>query len=89
MQGSISYFIIEVCFVRLYCYKGCSIVVKDRNEISSCVSTLLDSLLSESEVVFMSFILFLILALMASVTLNVALLTVCYIQCVNKIIDKE
>ena len=49
----------------------------------------LDSLLSESEVVFMSFILFLILALMASVALNVALLTVCYIQYVNKIIDKE
>ena len=43
----------------------------------------------DSEVVFMSFILFLILALMASVTLNVALLTVCYIQYVNKIIDKE
>ena len=43
----------------------------------------------ESKVVFMSFILFLILALMASVTLNVALLTVCYIQYVNKIIDKE
>ena len=49
----------------------------------------LDSLLSESEVVFMSFILFLILALIASVTLNVALLTVCYIQYVNKILDKE
>ena len=43
----------------------------------------------DSEVVFMSYILFLILALMASVTLNVALLTVCYIQYVNKIIDKE
>ncbi len=37
----------------------------------------------------MSFILFLILALMVSVTLNVALLTVCYIQYVNKIINKE
>lgn len=37
----------------------------------------------------MSFILFLILALMALITLNIALLTVCYIQYVNKIIDKE
>jgi len=37
----------------------------------------------------MSFILFLIFALMASVTLNVALLTIIYIQYVNKIINKE
>ena len=73
----------------MYFLKKCYIVLFIENEISSCVATLLDSLLSESEVVFMSFILFLILALMASVTLNVALLTVCYIQYVNKIIDKE
>lgn len=48
-----------------------------------------DSLLSESEVVFMGFILFLIYALMASTTINVALLTIIYIQYVNKQIDKE
>jgi len=37
----------------------------------------------------MSFILFLIIALMVSVTINVALLTIIYIQYVNKILDKE
>ena len=37
----------------------------------------------------MSFILFLIIALMASVTINVALLTIIYIQYVNRILDKE
>jgi len=37
----------------------------------------------------MSFILFLIVALMVSIALNVALLTVCYIQYANRIIDKE
>jgi len=76
-------------FVRLYFYKKYSIVINDRNEISSCVATLPDSLLSESEVVFMSFILFLIIALMASLTINVALLTIIYIQFVNRILDKE
>ena len=78
-------------FVHIYlnfCYKY-AIVIADRNEISSCVATLPDSLLSESEVVFMSFILFLIIALMASLTINVALLTIIYIQYVNGILDKE
>ena len=37
----------------------------------------------------MSFILYLIIAVMASITLNVALLTVIYIQYVNNILDKE
>ena len=37
----------------------------------------------------MSFILFLIIALMVLATVNVALLTIIYIQYVNKIIDKE
>ena len=37
----------------------------------------------------MSFILYLIIALMVSVTLNVALLTIIYIQYVNLIINKE
>ena len=37
----------------------------------------------------MSFILFLIFALMVSVTVNVALLTIIYIQYVNRILDKE
>ena len=37
----------------------------------------------------MSFILFLIYALMASATINVALLTILYIKYVNSIIDKE
>ena len=37
----------------------------------------------------MSFILFLIIALMASATINVALLTIIYIQYVNSIINKE
>jgi len=37
----------------------------------------------------MSFILFLIIALMVSVTINVALLTIIYIQYVNRILDKE
>ena len=37
----------------------------------------------------MSFILFLIIALMASVTINVALLMIIYIQYVNRILDKE
>ena len=46
-------------------------------------------LLSESEVVFMSFILFLIYALMVSATINVTLLTILYIKHVNSIIDKE
>ena len=64
-------------------------MIADRNEISSCVATLPDSLLSESEVVFMSFILFLIIFLMISATLNVALLVIIYIQYVNKIINKE
>ena len=78
-------------FVHIYLnfnYKY-DIVIADRNEISSCVATLPDSLLSESEVVFMSFILFLLIALMASLTINVALLTIIYIQYVNKILDKE
>ena len=70
-------------------YYKYDIVIADRNEISSCVATLLDSLLSESEVVFMSFILFLIIALMASLTINVALLTIIYIQYVNGFLDKE
>ena len=47
------------------------------------------ALLSESEVVFMSFILFLIYALMVSATVNVTLLTILYIKYVNSIIDKE
>ena len=37
----------------------------------------------------MGFILFLIIALMVSSTINVALLTMIYIQYVNSIIDKE
>lgn len=37
----------------------------------------------------MSFILLLIFALMVSVTVNVALLTIIYIQYVNRILDKE
>ena len=37
----------------------------------------------------MEFMLFLIIALMASTTINVALLTMIYIQYVNSIIDKE
>lgn len=37
----------------------------------------------------MNFILFLIYALMVSTVINVALLTIVYIQYVNKIIDKE
>ena len=37
----------------------------------------------------MGFILFLIIVLMASSTINVALLTMIYIQYVNSIIDKE
>ena len=38
------------------------------------------ALLSKSEVVFMSFILFLIITIMVSATINVALLTIIYIQ---------
>jgi len=37
----------------------------------------------------MSFILYLLIALMVSVTVNVALLTIIYIQYVNRILDKE
>jgi len=37
----------------------------------------------------MSFILFLIIALMACTTINVALLTILYIKYVNTIINKE
>ena len=37
----------------------------------------------------MGFMLFLIIALMASTTINVALLTMIYIQYVNSITDKE
>lgn len=37
----------------------------------------------------MSFILFLMFALMASVTVNVTLFTIIYIQYVNRILDKE
>ena len=37
----------------------------------------------------MSFILFLLIALMASTTINVALLTILYIKYVNSLIDKE
>lgn len=37
----------------------------------------------------MSFILYLLIALMVSATINVALLTIIYIQYVNKILDKE
>ena len=37
----------------------------------------------------MSFVLFLIFAVMASATLNVALLIVYYMQYVNRILDKE
>jgi len=37
----------------------------------------------------MSFILFLIIALMASTTINVTLLAILYIKYVNSIIDKE
>ena len=37
----------------------------------------------------MSFILFLIYALMLSATINVTLLTILYIKYVNSIIDKE
>ena len=47
------------------------------------------ALLSESEVVFMSFILFLIITIMVSATINVALLAIIYIQYVNLIINKE
>ena len=47
------------------------------------------ALLSEGEVVFMSFILFLIITIMVSATINVALLTIIYIQHVNSIINKE
>ena len=47
------------------------------------------ALLSESGVVFMSFILFLIIAIMISANINVALLTIIYIQYVNSIINKE
>ncbi len=42
-----------------------------------------DSLLSESEVVFMKFLLFLIYALMASTTINVTLLAIIYIMWTN------
>ena len=37
----------------------------------------------------MSFILFLIITIMVSLTINVALLAIIYIQYVNTIIDKE
>ena len=47
------------------------------------------ALLSESEVVFMSFILFLIIALMVSITVNVALLAIIHSQYVDSIINKE
>lgn len=73
----------------MYFLKKCYIVLVIENEISSCVATLLDSLLSESEVVFMSFILYLLITLMVSLTINVALLTIIYIQYVNRILDKE
>ena len=46
------------------------------------------ALLSESEVVFMSFILFLIITIMVLATINVALLMIIYIQYVNLIINK-
>ena len=47
------------------------------------------ALLSESEVVFMSFMLFLVITIMVSAIVNVALLTIIYIQYVNSIINKE
>ena len=60
------------------------------NIVEKCVTTALDNIvLSESEVVFMSFILFLIYALMVSATVNVTLLTILYIKYVNSIIYKE
>ena len=37
----------------------------------------------------MSFLLFLIIALMVSITINVALLAIIHSQCVNSIINKE
>jgi len=37
----------------------------------------------------MSFILFLVIVIMVSMTINVALLTIIYIQYVNKILNKE
>ena len=60
------------------------------NIVEKCVTTALDNIvLSESEVVFMSFILFLIIALMLSITINVTLLAIIYIQYINSIINKE
>ena len=54
-----------------------------------CVASLLHSnLLWESEVVFMSFILFLIYTLMVSTSINIALLTILYINWTNKELKK-
>jgi len=71
----------------LFLSKICSILfnIGNENKADVSVATLQDSLLSESEVVFMvNFLLFLIIGLMTSTTVNVALLTVIYILWTNK-----